>query len=59
MLLVVSPASALRMVKLRIPSLCETWELNAVGDKVFGTMVMSSSRRWSSELELGFCMLIR
>ena len=49
MLLVVLAASALRIVKLRIPSLCETWELNVVGDKVFGTMVMSS-RRWSSEL---------
>ena len=53
-------ASALRLVKLRIPSLCETWELNDVGDRVFGTRVMSSSRRWSSELlELEFCMSIR
>ena len=52
-------ASALRLVKLRIPSLCETWELNDVGDRVFGTRVMSSSRRWSSELELEFRMSIR
>ena len=50
-------ASALRLVKLRIPSLCETWELNDVGDRVFGTRVMS--RRWSSELELEFRMSIR
>ena len=52
-------ASALRLVKLRIPSLCETWELKDVGDRVFGTRVMSSSRRWSSELELEFRMSIR
>ena len=49
MLLVVLAASALRIVKLRIPSLCEIWELNVVGDRVLSTMVMSS-RRWSSEL---------
>ena len=53
-------ASALRLEKLRIPSLSETWELKEVGERVFGTRVMSSSRRWSSEpLELEFRMSIR
>ena len=47
--MVVLAASALRIVKLRIPSLCETWELNVEGDKMFGMMVMSS-RRWLSEV---------
>ena len=40
----------------RLLSAWQTSELNVVGDKVFGTMLMSSGR-WSSEL--GFCMLIR
>ena len=49
--------SALRLVKLQMPSLCETWVLKVVRERVFGTMVMSSSRRWSSEWES--CMLVR
>ena len=41
-------ASAILFERLLIPSLCETCMLNVPGDKVLGTMVISSSSSCSS-----------